>query len=379
MISTRALGSNNTEQNTYYPRLLGTRGAIACEHYLAADAGADILKAGGNAVDAAVAATLVEGLVNPHMHTIGGECPMLICMAGSDQVISVNGNTVAPELATVAAYKERGFTDMPDEGILAAGVPAAFAALLTALERFGRLPFAEVVAPVLSLARNGFPLHHGLRAQPKFSLSGLQDKFLQQWPGSAELYLVDGQDVPDEGALMRNPAWVDVFENLSNIEKQTSGSRSDQLKTVLEGFYRGDVATEIDRYSQQHDGLLRRSDLEQFQTRIEQPVSLNFQDITLFKCGFWNQGPVVLQILAILKQFDLKAMGHNSADYLHIVVEATKLAFADREQYYADPSQVEVPGVGLLSEDYARQRAQLILLKNCWITFDFSSLSLLSS
>ncbi len=358
-MSTRAFGSDDTERNTFFPRLLGTRGAIATEHYLSAQAGADVMKAGGNAVDGAVTAAFVEGVVNPQMYTIGGECPMLIHMAGSGKVVSVNGNTVAPGRATAAAYRARGLDEVPIEGILAAGVPAAFGALLTALERFGTRSFAGVVEAARRLAGEGFAVHRGLLRQPNYGLEFLVQKFRERWPGSAALYLPGGRP-PAECDVLRNPALASLFESLAHLEGQASGSREQKLQAVRDGFYRGDVATEIDRFSREREGFLVRSDLERFETKLEEPAALDFHDTTVFKCGPWNQGPVMLQALAILERFDLAAMGHGSADYLHTVAEAIKLAFADREQYYGDPDQVEVPLAGLLSKTYAQLRAELI-------------------
>lgn len=358
-MSTRQYGTDNTGGNPFFPRMMGTRGAIAAEHYLAAQAGADVMKAGGNAVDGAVAAAFVEGVVNPNMHTLGGECPMLIHMADTGKVVAVNGNMAAPGAATPEAFRQRGVAELSYEGILVAGVPAAFGALLTALGSFGTLPLAEAVAPALAIARGGFPAHKGLVRQVKYGIDVLEEKFRTRWPGSGAVYLPGGR-VPEVGQIIKNPALADTFEALARAEKAAGGDRQRGLTAALDFFYKGDIATEIDRYCRENDGLMRRSDLEVFQTHLEQPVSLDFRDTTVFKCGFWNQGPVVLQALAILENFDLSAMGHLSADYLHTVVEASKLAFADREQYYADPAQVEVPAAGLLSKDYGRQRAALI-------------------
>ena len=355
----RAFRQSSTEQNTLYPRLLGTHGAVTSEHYLATQAGADLLKAGGNAVDAAVGATLVEGVVNPQMHTLGGECPMLICMAETGKVVSVNGNTAAPERATPDAYRQRGLSDVPEAGILSAGVPAALGALLTALREFGRLSFAEVVAPALDLVRNGFPIHEGLYGQERYGIRDLAERFKSEWPGSAGVYLPGGV-VPEVGAVIRNPALADLFDHLKTAESRQSGSREAGVQAALEAFYQGDPASEIARFSEERDGLLARSDCEQFETFLEEPASLDFADTTVFKCGPWNQGPVLLQALAILENFDLRGMGHNSAEYLHWMTEAIKLAFADREQFYGDPRQVDVPLTGLLSKEYGRLRAVLV-------------------
>jgi len=346
-MSRRAYRIAPTEDTTFHPRLIGTHGAVAANSYLSVNAGVDVLKAGGNAIDAAVAATLVEGLVNPQMHTIGGECPMLIRLAGEARVIAVNGNTAAPMAATPEAFRARGLADVPEQGILAAGVPAAFSALLTVLTRWGTMQFSEVSAHARELAAQGFPLSEGLRNQHKYGLVALRERFLAQWPGSAALYVPGGR-VPEVGELVKNAAYARVLDYLAN-EKDPHAA-----------FYRGDVAAEIERYSKAHDGLLTRDDLARFETRIEEPASLRVGDTTLYKCGFWSQGPAELQTIALMLRHDLRAMGHGSADYCHLLVEAMKLAYADREQYYGDPAQTLVPGEVLLSDAYTVERATLI-------------------
>ena len=355
----RAWRQNNTSQNTYYPRVLGTHCAVATEHYLATKAGADLLGIGGNAVDAAVGATFVESVVNPQMFTLGGECPMLICMAKTQQVVSVNGNTAAPRLATPEAYLKRGLNEVPDESILAGGIPAVIGALLTALSRFGKLSFSEVIEPALNYAKNGFPVHDGLFGQERYGIRDLEDKFQRQWPGSANVYLPDGK-VAKVGQVIVNSALANMLDHLKSKEKSNSGDRVKGLKAVMREFYKGDPATEIERFSDERNGLLKRLDLESFETHFEEPVSLEFADTRVFKCGPWNQGPVMLQALSILENFNLRKMGHNSEEYLHWTTEAFKLAFADREQYYGDPTKVDVPIQELLSKDYSRKRAALI-------------------
>jgi gamma-glutamyltranspeptidase/glutathione hydrolase len=339
----RAYRTAPTDTTTFYPRLIGRHGAVAGNSYLSVNAGVDVLKAGGNAIDAAVAACFVEGLVNPQMHTLGGECPILLRCAGSDKVVALNGNTAAPARATPQEFRRRGLDHVPDEDILAAGVPAAFGALLTALQRYGTMPLREAIAPAIELARNGFPASQGLVHQEKYGLNSLRDKF-ESWPGSKELYT----PVPSVGALLKNAPLARTYEYLAHA------------KDPHEAFYKGEVAAEIVRFSRKRDGLLERADLESFQTRVEDPVSLRFGEATIYKCGFWSQGPAMLQALAIMQRFDLRAMGQGSADYLHLVIEATKLAFADREQYYGDPAKVMIPAEVLLSEAYSTQRSSLI-------------------
>ncbi len=175
---------------TFRPTIMGTHGMVATEHYLSAFIGAEILHQGGNAVDAAVAAIFAEGVVNPHMHTLGGEVPMLISMAETGQVVAINGNTAAPQRATIDWFTQHGMSLIPGEGLLAAGVPAAFDALVTALERFGTMSLAAVLQPALALASEGFPVHPGLGGPSDylpFSIWHSMPKFRQQWPTSAQL------------------------------------------------------------------------------------------------------------------------------------------------------------------------------------------------
>jgi gamma-glutamyltranspeptidase / glutathione hydrolase len=346
-MSQRAYRVTPTDATTFHSRLIGTRGAIAGNSYLSVDAGADVLKAGGNAIDAAVAATLVEGLVNPQMHTIGGECPILLRLAGESRVVSINGNMAAPMAATPEAFRQRNLSDIPEEGILAAGAPAAFSALMTVLKRWGTMSFRDVSSRARELASKGFPISAGLHHQYRHGIAELREKFLARWPGSAALYLKDGR-APAVGELMKNEALARCYDYLANA------------KDPLDAFYRGDVATEIAKYSKEHDGLLARADLEAFETRIEQPVSMRFGDIELFKCGFWTQGPAELQTLALMWRRGVTGMQPGSADYCHLLIEAMKLAFADREQYYGDTL---VPGEILLSDEYTNQRAGLIDMK----------------
>jgi gamma-glutamyltranspeptidase / glutathione hydrolase len=343
-VSLRAYRVTPTDATTFHPRLVGRHGAVAANSYLSVNAGVDMLKAGGNAVDAAVAMTLVEGLVNPQMNTLGGECPMLIRLAGEARVIAVNGNMAAPAAATPEAFFSRGLSDVPDEDVLAAGVPATFSALITALGRWGTMSLREVSAPARELAANGFALSAGLRQQHKFGLVDLQEKFRDRWPASAKLYL----PVPEVGELMKNPALARTLDYLANA------------KDPHQAFYRGDVASEIAKFVKERDGLLTRQDLEGFETRIEAPVSLRFGDVELFKCGFWTQGPAELQTLALMWRHDLRAIRPGSADHCHLLIEAMKLAFADREQYYGDPQHALIPSEVLLSDAYTAQRARLI-------------------
>ncbi len=343
----------------FHPRLFGTNGAVTSEHYLAANAGADILKAGGNAIDAAVAAVFVEGVVNPHQHTIGGECPLIIQMTGHRAPVVINGNTIAPAAASVAAFRQRGLHDVPERGILAAGVPAAFGALTTALEKYGTMTLEETSCGALTLARDGFPAHRGLLYMTDFGLVDNIQLFCQHWHNTAAIYLPT-HVLPTPGELLCNPGLADLLQTLVAAEQSAPGDRENGITAARNEFYRGDIATEIIRHSTARDGLLARHDLETFTTRIESAVSVQLANTEVFKCGPWNQGAALLQALSILNNFPLATMGHNQADYLHLVIEAIKLAFADREQWYGDPTHVNVPINALLDDDYGTMRAQLI-------------------
>ncbi len=356
---------------TLYPLVMGRRAMIASEHYLSASAGARMFARDGNAIDAAIAAAFVEGVVNPHMHTIGGEAPMLIYAAKIGRVVALNGNMAAPARATIDHYRSLGLKLMPYEGLLAAGVSAAFDSFATALAQFGTMTLADVLEPALALAEDGFPAHAGLTGLPAESGDGAAagagasirnnvEKFRTRWPSSARVYLPEGEP-PAPGALIRNPALANFFRRLLDAETGAkSRGREAAIDAARDRFYRGDIAADIVAWSDANGGLLGTDDLASFATRIEEPVQADYRGVTVFKCGPWSQGPVFLQQLRLLEGFDLRAMGHNSADYIHTVVEAAKLAFADREAYYADPEFVRVPLDGLLSRRYSDIRRSLI-------------------
>ena len=348
---------------------MGREAMVSTEHYLSAAAGARIFDRGGNAIDAAVAAALVEGVVNPHMHTIGGEAPMLVRLGSNQRVVSINGNTMAPARATIAHYRALGLDLVPGEGLLAAGVPAAFGAFACALENFGTKSLAEVAGPALALCEEGFPMHPGLCGDddsidvPGLGLGSIRanaELYRTRWPSTARVYMPGGE-LPRSGDLIRNPALANLFRRLLEAESGArKGGREAGLHAAVERFYRGDIAREIVAHSDANGGLLSLEDLAAFTTRIEEPVSRTYRGATVFKCGPWSQGPVFLQQLALLEGFDLGAMGHNSAAYLHTLIESAKLAFADRETYYADPEFVDVPLNELFSERYAALRRALV-------------------
>src|SRR5260221_3495362 len=350
----------------YRPTLMSVKGMVATEHYLSAEAGMRFLRAGGNAFDAAVAATLAEGVLNPRMHTFGGEISALLYSAADRKVFSLNADTVAPRAATIDWFKQQGIGLIPFNGVLAAGPCAAPDGMLTTLERFGSLSFAQVVAPALELAEDGFPLHKALRGPAPayllsdFSVAGNAEHFRKKWPSSAKVYLPDGR-LPDVGEIFKNPDLGRTFRRLIDAEQKAQGQgRTHGLAAAREAFYKGEIAQIIAAHAKAQGGLLTVEDLAAFRVQIEEPVALNYRGYDVYKCGPWSQGPVFLQQLALLEGYDLHAMGHNSAAYLHTLIEVAKLAFADREAYYADPEFVDVPLKELFSERYAALRRALV-------------------
>ena len=356
---------------TVYPIVMGREVMLSSEHYLSASAGARTFARGGNAIDAAVAATFVEGVVNPHMHTIGGEAPMLIYSAPARRVVAINGNMIAPARATIDHYRSLGLKLVPHSGLLAAGVPSAFDALVTALAEFGTLSLADVLEPALALVQDGFPMHVGLAGEaidttnPQTagagaSIRAFAKKFLTEWPSTGRVYMPNGE-VPPVGAIIKNPSLAKFFTRLLDAEASAKNrGREAALRAASDRFYRGDIALDIVAWSDANGGLLQASDLAAFRTRIETPISAEYRGATVYKCGPWSQGPVFLQQIKILEGFDLAAMGHNSADYIHTVIESAKLAFADREAYYADPEFVDVPVKALVSRESGEIRRSLI-------------------
>ncbi|HLW46670.1 MAG TPA: gamma-glutamyltransferase family protein [bacterium] len=348
------------------PVIRGRSFMVACGHYLACVAGLRMYALGGNAFDAGVAMVFAQSVLEYQSYGFGGEVPMLIYAARDGRPVAVNGNTRAPRAATMEWFRGRGLELIPGDGFLPAGVCAVPDALITVLDRYGRLTLEQVLAPALELVANGFPMYEGMRR----AIVQHEARFRAEWPTSAALFLPGGQ-VPPLGDTWRNPDLARTFERLVGAERGArSRGRHEALRAARDYFYRGPIAQEIVAFQRDTTvrdatgtvsaGLLREEDFAAFETRIEAPASVHFRGYDVYKCGPWSQGPVFLQQLLLLDGFDLTAMGHNSVDYVHTVVEASKLAFADRERYYGDPEFTPVPMRGLLSPAYAASRRGLI-------------------
>jgi gamma-glutamyltranspeptidase/glutathione hydrolase len=351
---------------TTRPVVMGTHGMVTSTHYLASEAGHHALKVGGNVVDAG--ATMFFCLINlePYLVGVAGETPILVYWGDDERVFSVNGQGSAPKAATIDWFEDHGYPLIPEDGFLPAVVPGSFDAWLTLLDEYGTFSLAAVLEPASRMAAEGFPVYPGLHQSIKTDAR----RFREEWPTSADVYLPDGE-VPEVGTVIRNPDWARTFERVAEVERrERRWGRSAGIDAARDYFYRGPIAKAMiefmqtfkcrDVYGQEHHGLLTLEDLAEYRARIEEPITTNYRGFDVYKCDTWCQGAVLLQQLNLLEGFDLASMGHNSVEYLHTWIECAKLAFADREQYYADPDFATVPLERLLSKKYADERRLLI-------------------
>lgn len=341
------------------PVVAGTRHAISSGHYLAAHAGFQVLEAGGNAVDAGVAAGLVLGVVHSDQVNIAGVAPMVIYLAESGEVITIDGLGTWPAAARCEVF-EREYGGTIPVGLLRTVVPAAPYAWITALQRYGTMGFADVAAAAIRFARDGFVMYPFLADR----IREAEAKY-RQWPSNEEIYLPHGRP-PQVGELFVQKDLARSLQYMADEECAASGNRVEKLAAARDAFYKGDLARKFVEFHRQNGGWLTAEDLAGYKVRVEPALSTRFGDLEVFSCGFWCQGPALLQALNILRPFDLRGMGHNSVAYIHHVAEALKLTFADRESFYADPEFFPVPAEALLSEEYAATRRALIEPGAAW-------------
>jgi gamma-glutamyltranspeptidase/glutathione hydrolase len=349
---------------TTRPELRGTFGMVASTHWLASGVGMSVLERGGNAFDAAVAAGLVLQVVEPHLNGPGGDVPIILHAAGRDETVVVCGQGPAPAAATPERFAELGLDLIPGTGPLAAVVPGAFDAWMLMLRDFGTWELADVMAPAIAYARDGYPLVPGIRA----AIAGIEDLLREEWTSSAACYLPGGA-LPRAGERFRNLALADTYGRIVHDSGAAAQSREGRIDAARAAFYRGWIADAIDGWvagaevmdssGSRHRGLLRGDDLAGWEATLEAPVTLDYHGHTVCKTGPWGQGPVMLQQLALLAGFDLEAMGPGP-EFVHTVVECAKLAFADREAWYGDPDFTDVPLDALLSAAYADERRALV-------------------
>jgi gamma-glutamyltranspeptidase/glutathione hydrolase len=345
------------------PEIAGTFGVAASTHWIATGVAMAVLERGGNAADAAVAAGFTLQVVEPHLNGPGGDCPILVHDARSGAQSVICGQGPAPAGATIAHYRDRlGLDLVPGTGFLAATIPGAFDAWATLLLRHGTWRLPDVLAYAIGYAEQG--AHMVPRVVR--TLEGVRPLFEQEWPSSAALWLQGGG--PKPGRLWRNPTLAATWKRL--LREAARPDRDAEIEAARDVWYRGFVAEAIARFvgateamdtsGRRHRGVLTADDMAGWRAPVEAPLARRYRDVTVLKCGPWSQGPTALQTLAILEGFDLGAMDPLGEQYVHTVVEAMKLAYADREAFYGDPAFVEVPMATLLSEDYAAARRALI-------------------
>ncbi len=346
------------------PAVMGPAGGVSAGHPLTTEAAFEVLLKGGNAFDAGVAALLTGGIVEQDLYSLGGEALVLVYPINEKKVTSIVGQGWAPHAVDVDWYLSRHKT-LKGEGLDPAVVPGAIHAALTILDRWGTMSFEEVAGPAIRYAERGFPMRSSTaRAVER------ERRFFDDWPANKQYWLKADGSLYAAGETIRFPSTARTLQRMVEAERAAKAhGRSAGIVAARDRFYKGDVAQEMVAFLQQHDAPFDAGDFADFYARIEEPAKTTYRGYTIYKHGFGSQGPMLLQTLNILEQFDLQKMGHGSADYLHTIVEAEKLAYADRDTYYADPTFVQVPSEGLLSKEYARQRAALIDPRHASTTF----------
>src|SRR5215831_8173764 len=337
------------------PAVEGPSGGVSTGHPLTTAAGFQILLKGGNAFDAGAASLLAGGVLEQDLYSLGGEALVLVYPKKDAKVTSVVGQGWAPAAANIDWYKSRNKT-LNGAGLDPAVVPGAVHAALTVLEKWGTMSFEEVATPAINYAEKGFPLRRST-AQAIHN----QLKFFEKWPDNQKYWLKPDGSEYKPGETIKLPTLARTLRRMVEAERAAkSRGRAAGIIAARDLFYKGAIGHEMVDFLKKNGTPFDYPDFAEFFARIEEPAKTTYRGYTVYKHGFGSQGPVLLQTLNILENFDLHAMGYGSADYLHTITEAMKLAYADRDTYYADPAFVEVPGEGLLSKAYAKERAKLI-------------------
>ncbi len=345
---------------TMRPVLRGTNWMVVAGRPLVAEAGAKMFRQGGNWVDAGVASLIAASVIEHTSFTTGGEVPALVYVADEGKVYAINGQGTAPTGATPEFFQNREMAFPPNSGPLAATVPGVLDAAVVALQRFGTMSIKDVLEPSIELTDRGFPLNAIMCG------ALIEDaEHVSQWKYSKQLFIDQfGGKRPEPGMIFRNPDLAETFKKLVEAEQaalKDGKSREEALEAARDRFYKGDIAAEYCRASQQEGGLHTVEDFAAFRAKVEPPIMTVYHGIDVYKCNTWTQGAVLLQTLNILEGYNLKSFaGPDDPDYIHLVVEAFKLAAADRDKYYGDPDFADVPIKGLLSKEYAADRRKLI-------------------
>jgi gamma-glutamyltranspeptidase / glutathione hydrolase len=335
--------------------LTGTRHMVAAGHYAAAHAGFVVLEAGGNAIDAGVAAGLALGVTCCDLVNVAGVSPIMVRLAATGEVFTIDGLGVWP-LKASSEYFRRHHNGAIPAGLKRAVVPGSPSGWIVALERWGTMSFGDVAGPAIRLARDGFA------ADPRFCETfAANEASFRRFAENARVYLPGGKP-PTPGDIFRQPDLAKSLQFMVDEETRVAGKqgRIAGLQAAHDAFYKGDIARTITAYHAKNDGWLTMEDLAPFKARLEAPVKVRWRDMDVYTCGSWCQGPALAMLLKILANDDVAALGHNTPAYIHLLTEATKLTFADREAYFGDPRFVDVPLETLLSDAFARTRRNKI-------------------
>jgi len=357
-------GNINPNPFTTRPEIDGTFGVVTSTHWIATAVGMGTLERGGNAFDAAVATAFTLQVVEPHLNGPGGDVPVLLYDVRKGKPELICGQGPAPAGATIAHYKSEGLDMVPGTGLLAACVPGMFDTWMTMLRDYGTMKLADVLTPAISYAQNGHPLVERANA----TIKTVEKLFRDHWPTSAAIYLKDGKPA-ETGKLFTNPALAATYTRVLKEAESVGGDRVAQIEKARKVWSQGFVAAAIDKFCRTqavmdtsgspHKGVLTGEDMAKWQARLEAPLTYDYGRYTVCKPS-WSQGPVTLQQLALLKGFNLDGLDVVGPDFIHLVVECSKLAYADREKFYGDPDFVEVPFPTLLSDAYNAERRKLV-------------------
>ena len=334
------------------PTVAGPNGAVSAGHPLTSAAAFEVLLKGGNAFDAGVAAMLVGGVVEQDLYSLGGEGLVLVYPQRERKVTSIVGQGWAPKGATIEWYTSRG-KNLNGIGLDPAVVPGVLHAALTVLERWGTMTFEQVSRRAVEYAERGFPL----RPRTADAIDNNR-KFIDAWPDNKRTWLKPDGTAYKAGDTIKLPDLARTLSSMVEAERKAGKKgRGAGIAAARDRFYKGDIAREMVAFLKDHEAPWELADFSEYFARVEQPAMTTYRGYDVYKQSFGSQGPVLLEALNILEQFDLKSMKRNSGPYLHTIVEALKLAYADRDSYYADQAFVQSPAEGLLSKEYAKERA----------------------
>jgi gamma-glutamyltranspeptidase/glutathione hydrolase len=357
-------GNINPNPFTTRPEIDGTFGVVTSTHWIATAVGMGTLERGGNAFDAAVATAFTLQVVEPHLNGPGGDVPVILYDVKKAKPEIICGQGPAPAGATIAHYKSEGLDMVPGTGLLAACIPGMFDSWMRLLRDYGTMTLADVLTPAISYAQNGHPLVERANA----TIKTVEKLFREHWPTSAAIYLPNGKPA-ETGKLFTNKTLAATYTRVLKEAESAGRDRVTQIEKARKVWSQGFVAEAIDKFchtqavmdtsGRPHKGVLTGQDMANWQAGLEAPLTYDYGRYTVCKAP-WSQGPVTLQQLALLKGFNLDGMDVVGPDFIHLVVECSKLAYADREKFYGDPNFVEVPFQTLLSDAYNAERQKLV-------------------